>query len=65
MKTKLQKEVDAFNEKYPVGSTVVLITDENEAHITKVRGAAFILGNHTAVAFFENIVGCYDISKVV
>lgn len=62
---KLQHDCDEFNKKYPVGTPVFLKKDfVDEPVKTKVRGKAFILSGHSAVAFFEGISGCYLISHV-
>ncbi|SEN71867.1 hypothetical protein [Nitrosomonas marina] len=63
---KLQKECDDFNAKYPVGTAVLLKKDfVDEPVKTVVRHEAYVLSGHTAVAFFEGVSGCYDISCVV
>ena len=62
---KLQKEVNEFNAKYPVGTNVLLKKDFVDVPIkTKVRHEAYILSGHSAVAFFEGISGSYLISHV-
>jgi hypothetical protein len=62
---KLQKLCDDFNTKYPVGMTVMLKKDfADEPVLTKVRHAAYVLSGHSAVAFFENVSGCYLIDRV-
>jgi len=62
---KLQKLCDDFNKQYPVGTAVKLKKDfVDEPVETKVRHAAYVLSGHSAVAFFEGISGCYDISCV-
>lgn len=60
---KLQKQCDEFNETYPVGSPVTLRKDTDTIQ-TKVRGEAFILSGHSAMAFFERVSGCYEIDRV-
>lgn len=62
----MQKQCDAFNSKYPVGTPVMLKKDfVDEPVETKVRAAAYILSGHSAVAFFEGISGSYLIERVV
>ena len=62
----LEKEARDFNEKYPVGSEVLLMKDfQDDPIVTKVESAAYVLSGHTAVAFFENVSGCYSINSVV
>ncbi len=61
----LQIECDAFNLKYPAGTPVFLKKDGVDTPIrTEVRGPAFVLSGHSAVAFFEGVSGCYLISCV-
>lgn len=57
---RLQKIVDEFNEKYPVGTRVILRRDIGEVETT-VEMPARILSYHSAVAWFEGVSGCYDI----
>ena len=62
----LEKEMEDFNKKYPVGTEILLQKDfEDEPIKTKVRHEAYILSGHTVVAFFENVSGCYSINSVV
>lgn len=56
-----EKLVKWFNENYPVGTECVLLKDSGQVR-TKVRGEAYIVGGHTAVAFFKGISGCYAIA---
>lgn len=60
---KLQKEVDTFNAKCPVGSKVIVTKDLGEEVHTTVTHEATILGGHTAVGWFDGIVGCYLLSR--
>lgn len=63
---KLQKECDDFNEKYPVGTEVLLKKDfVDEPVKTSVRHEAYVLSGHSAVAFFNGVSGCYAISSVI
>jgi hypothetical protein len=62
---KLQKQCDEFNEKYPVGTAVLLKKDfVDEPVATSVRHPAYVMSGHSAVAFFEGISGCYHIIAV-
>ncbi|HQS59949.1 MAG: hypothetical protein B7Y56_03335 [Gallionellales bacterium 35-53-114] len=62
---KLQKQCDAFNRKFPMGTVVMLKKDGIDNPIkTKVRHAAYVLSGHSAVAFFEGVSGCYLIDCV-
>ncbi len=58
--TKVQKICDEFNQKYPIGTYVILKKDSGE-FTTSVQSAAFVLGGHSAVAFFHGVSGCYAI----
>lgn len=62
---KLQKQCDNFNKKYPVDTEVFLEKDLVGPVITQVARPAFILGGHSAVAFFKGISGCYSIDCVM
>ena len=57
---RLQKIVDGFNERFPVGTRVILRRDIGEVE-TVVEMPARILSYHSAVAWFEGVSGCYDI----
>ncbi len=60
---KLQKMVDDFNKRFPVGTPIMLKKDfVDEPVLTKVTHPAYIMSGHSAVAFFEGISGCYDVS---
>ena len=61
---KLQKACDDFNEKYPVGTEVLLKRDFGPVIKIRVQHEAYVLSGHSAVAFFEGISGCYAISSV-
>ena len=61
---ELERQVREFNLRYPVNTEVLLQRDNGELRETKVRGAAFLLGGHTPVAFFEGVSGCYLIERV-
>ena len=57
---KLQQAVAVFNEAFPVGSKVKLRTDSGEVQTTVVAPAE-VLGEHSAVGWFDGIRGCYSI----
>jgi hypothetical protein len=59
---QLQKIVDRFNHDFPVGTVVVLRKDTGNFR-TKVRHPAYIMGGHSAVAFFEGVSGAYSIEN--
>ena len=58
---QLQKAVKDFNRDFPVGTPVILRKDFGKEVKTKVAGIAFVLGGHSAMAFFEGVSGCYSI----
>ncbi|MHC4644186.1 MAG: hypothetical protein ACYTBJ_01695 [Planctomycetota bacterium] len=60
---KLQAEVDRFNEECPVGTAVTVTKDLGDVVHTKVRFPAEVLSGHTAVGWFEDIRGCYLLSR--
>ena len=61
----MQSKVDAFNEKNPVGSTVIVVKDFGERVETTVMHPAEIMGEHTAVVWLEGIRGAYSMDRVV
>jgi hypothetical protein len=61
----MKSKVEVFNEKHPVGSTVVVVKDLGERIKTKVRSPAEILSGHTAVVWLEGITGCYLLNRVI
>jgi hypothetical protein len=58
---QLQKIVNDFNAKYPVGTKVILRKDSGEVE-TEVTAPARILSGHSAVAWFEGVSGAYSIN---
>lgn len=61
---QLQKIVDDFNRAYPVGSEVDVKLDSGKLIHTRVTHEGTILGGHSAVAWFNNISGCYSLDRV-
>lgn len=61
----LSNKVDSFNRLYKVGAVVFLELDGGEVEQRKVTESAYVLGEHTAVAHFEGIRGCFDIDRVI
>lgn len=57
---ELQEIVNNFNRSFPVGALVILRKDSGEVE-TKVTHEAYIMGKHSAVAFFEGVSGCYSV----
>jgi hypothetical protein len=60
---QLQKQVEEFNSNYPIGTPVRLVDSASNIE-TKVRTEAQIMGGHSAVAWFEGVSGCWDVSYV-
>jgi hypothetical protein len=60
----LQKTVDAWNAKYPVGTNVVVTLDNHERKETVTRSEAEALSGHSAVIWLEGIRGCYLLDRV-
>lgn len=62
--------VDAWNDKYPVGTKVVVKMDSGKSKLTVTRSEAWMLGKssqhpgHTAVIKVDGISGGYLLSRV-
>lgn len=61
---ELQRQVDAFNARYPVGQPVILQRDTGEQLRTVTRSEAQILSGHSAVIWVEGASGCYLLDRV-
>jgi len=61
---KLQKICDAWNEKHPVGTEVIVTKDLGEKIRTKTRSKAEVLSGHTPVIWLNGISGCYILERV-
>ncbi len=61
---ELALEVETFNRDHPVGSQVKIERNGKHEMVT-VKSEATILGGHSAVAWFNEISGCFAIDKVV
>lgn len=59
---KLERLIAEFNRDFPCGTPVFLRMDSGEV-MTKVKGEAIVIGGHSAVAFFEDVTGCYSIEN--
>lgn len=57
-----QREVAAFNNRFPVGTPVILEKDSGPVE-TSVVAPAEIMGGHSAVAWFSGVRGCYSVSE--
>lgn len=60
----LQKQVDEFNSRYPIGQRVSVRKDAGDDAATITRSAAEVLSGHSAVIWLEGIVGCYLLDRV-
>ena len=65
-KKRLQAEVDAFNENYPVGTEVEYWTGirEGAGKTGTTRSVAELFGGHTPVVWIEGCTGCVALSHV-
>lgn len=61
----LKMQCKLWNHENPVGSEVILTLDSGDTRRTRVRHAASVLGGHTTVAWFEDVVGGYWTKKAV
>lgn len=59
---QLAKAVESFNERFPVGTNVVLRMDGGEI-LTTVVEPAMVLSGHSAVAWFAGVSGAYSIEN--
>ena len=59
----LRAEVDAFNALHPPGSKIIVQTRTKGEVQTTVRSPAEILIGRIAVAWFQDLPGCYLISQ--
>lgn len=58
-----QKQCDAFNARYPVGTKGKLRKDDGTQFETTTRSIAQVLGGHSAVVWLEGVRGCYLLSR--
>ncbi len=61
----MQRLVDAFNKKNPVGTSVTVVKDRGEKVETRVKYPAEVLSGHTPVVWLEGISGCYCLDRVI
>ena len=59
-----EKLVREWNEKYPVGTPVIVTKDDDTEIRTVTTHEATMLGGHTAVAWLKDISGCYSLDRV-
>lgn len=58
-----EKLVRDWNEKYPVGTQVIVTLDDKREVRTETVHEATMLGGHTAVAWLKDY-GCYSLERV-
>lgn len=61
----LNSLVQIFNATYKVGDIVKLKMDDDSIQNVTIQAPAQILGGHSAVGWFIEISGCYDLSRVI
>lgn len=59
-----EKLVRDWNEKYPVGTQVIVRKDDETEVRTETVHEATMLSGHTAVAWLKDISGCYSLDRV-
>lgn len=67
VKNKIKQQerlVREWNEKYPVGTPVIVTKDDGTKTKTVTVNEATMLGGHTAVAWLKDIRGCYMLERV-
>lgn len=57
-------KIPAFNEKYKVGDSVVVIDDEGKEFTDVIKYPASVMGGHTAMAWLEG-KGSYLLDRVI
>ena len=64
--SELDKQVDEFNEKYPVGTEVRYWKGARRgpAMISKTRTRAEVLAGHTPVVWIEDSPACVSLSHI-
>ena len=62
--SQLNSQVDEFNEKYKVGDMLMLKLDTGETKQVKLQTPAKVMHGHSAIAWFEEVSGCYLINRV-
>jgi hypothetical protein len=61
---QLQAQVDRFNARYPLGSSVDLLKDNGQILRTVTRSHAEVLEGHSAVIWVRGVAGCYLLERV-
>lgn len=60
---ELSKIVEEFNNKYSIGDKIAITVNDEPKYLT-VKSKAIVLHGHSAVAWFNEIVGCYSIEEL-
>lgn len=60
----LQKQCDAFNQRYPVGQRVTVRKDDGTGLSTVTQTEAHVLSGHSAVISVKGISGVYLLARV-
>ena len=60
---ELQRKVDDWNARYPIGTPVHVRRDRG-CYDTTTRSHAQVLSNHSAVVWLASISGCYALDRV-
>lgn len=61
----MEMQVEAFNERHPVGQRVAVILDNRERKYTTTRSPASVLSGHSAVVWLDGMSGCYMLDRVI
>ena len=61
---ELQRQVDEFNRRFPIGQRVSVRKDDRAGMITTTRSEASVLSGHSAVIMLDGISGCYLLDRV-
>jgi hypothetical protein len=60
----LQRKCDAWNQRHPIGTDVIVKRDDGTFQRTTSRGPAYVLSGHSAVIMLEGISGVYLLDRV-
>jgi hypothetical protein len=60
---KLLAQCNAWNDKYPVGTQVMLTRDNGTREPWTTRSKACVLSEHSAVIWLKGMAGCYLLDR--
>ncbi len=67
-KDKKLKDLNAlcekFNNTFKTGDKCKIENDEGRIEIVTVKAPASVIGGHSSVGWFDEISGCYDLTRV-